>query len=132
MAITVASGFWNDIGGSGAGYVMQSGVTPVKGALKRLFRRSGLRDFDALTAALTGAVAGGTATATSSQVAAQTNSPVQIGDLVGNRTISTYTFVNRVTTGADETAIDNLLTARTRPAFPADLANNGATGKALA
>jgi hypothetical protein len=96
--------------------------------LARLMKYPGMRATARLATALTGAAPGGTATETNSRIRAeQASSSYNLG---GKRVIEPVTIVNRVTTAADEAAIDAALTRAFVPApYPVDRSRNGGGGK---
>lgn len=107
-----------------------SGKMPRLNSIRRVVNREGFRVTKALIDALTGAAVGGAALATHKIVGNQT--PGDMGSNGGLRTITTITDVNRVTTAADVTAVEEfLVNVSVRPSpYVRDLSGNG--GPALA
>lgn len=96
-----------------------------KAEVARLFRGRGSRIMGAVLRALTGAAVGGTATQTYRQVASEgdINAGLSNG---GKRTVNTVTDINRVTTSADETLIDEMTTRLNAPtSYPTDKGGGG-------
>ena len=120
------SGLWN--GEYNEDYSLLVNKSPLQKRIARVFRRGGLRTFQELALTLNGAAAGSTAAATHSRAEAERElgSPTVNG---GARTIETVTHVNRVTTAADKTAIDAVLSQSTAPTYPTDASGNGGGGK---
>ena len=82
----------------------------------KLFKRMNKRR--GLMLALNGAATGGTATVQEKRVAHSTT------NLGGVRSIETFTYVNRATTAADETAGDKVLNEDSRITTPTNKAGN--------
>jgi hypothetical protein len=114
MAIVVKSDFW------GNNYSFINANSPIRRQIARLFNQYQTRSDRALLRALNGAAAGGAASATQKRVEHDRD------ELGGLRVIETQTFVNRVTTSADETAFDDdILSYTSRPtSYPVDKATN--------
>ncbi len=90
--------------------------SPLRKVLSRLGDRIGKQR--AIMVALNGAAAGGTATLQYSRV----QHSVAENGLAGQRTIETRTVINRVTTAADEAAVDADLIQDMTPTYPDDAA----------
>lgn len=124
LVANVKSGFW------GNNYSPVRTSTPMKRRLQKLMRKNGLRVEGELLKELTGASVGETASVTQTRVAgngtvAGVTNPT-LGDLGGKRTIETVSKINRVTTSADETDLDSIVTGgSSAPTYPGDLSGNG-------
>jgi hypothetical protein len=96
--------------------------------ISRQLRKPGNRALKGLIRALTGAATGGTATEQYRRVTAvRADSNFNMG---GVRPIEVVSDVNRVTTSADKTRIDNITDARFSPqTYPVDRSGNGGGSK---
>ncbi len=144
--VTGYQGFWS-LTGDMLPYAMTTnaaggGRSRLEYRIAALLSREELRDLRAVMLALTGAVAGGTATATFKRVSnppgpsAATPAVSQIGDFGGNITIDTITAINRATTAADETYVedlldDDLLARSLTPALYPTVVGSGGGGKII-
>jgi hypothetical protein len=117
--MAVYSGFWNGI--FGANHALTGAQQRQKRAISRIMEKPGNRKLRGLMLALNGAAAGGTATVTHKQIAGPASTPTTLTALGGLRTVETVTDVNRATTAADETNIDQIINDKFAPAsYPAD------------
>jgi hypothetical protein len=78
---------------------------------------------------LNGAATGSTALQTEKRIADQSNADSLDNNNGGVRQIDTITNVNRVTTSADQSTIDDYLSLDSKPTYVADAAGNGGGGK---
>lgn len=117
VSVNVKGGFWGDLGAS---FVLASGHNTIKRRIARLFNRPSMRGYRELALELNGAAAGEAAEATHKQVLARENTA---GELGGLRTVETVVDVDRNTTAADETDIDENILAY--PLEPSTYAVNG-------
>lgn len=91
--------------------------------MRNLINRVGMRKERALLDALIGAAAGGTATASRVRVEAVAGGE----NLGGMRNVETVSLINRATTAADVTDLENFLVDGTvKPTYVADKSGNGA------
>lgn len=134
--VTGWSSFWALTGDQQNYYptpVSQKGYrTHIQWQLARLLKRNQTRDLVAAMVALNGAAVGGTATSTYKQVHSQTFQPTFIGEFAGNRQIDTITAINRATTAADQTFINDMLNNALLEAgitYPTDASGVGGGGK---
>lgn len=99
--------------------------------IARIFRNEGAREVSEIMQTLNGAAVGQTAAASYSRV----DHTVDPGNSVvngGARTIESVTVINRVTTAADQTRVNDILTENRAPdTYPVDLSGNGGGGKAV-
>lgn len=119
MAIVVKSGFWND------SYSFINGNHPREKSIKRTMRKRGLKVLQELLVTLNGASVGGSAVATYTRVAGNGTGVTSVGSLGGDRPMETRTQLNRVTTSADQTRINNLLTVGPASQNIHDASGNG-------
>jgi hypothetical protein len=96
--------------------VSQKGFrSPLQWQLAKILKKNQLRDLVAVMAALNGVAAGATATSQYKRVLAATSPSetpplvTQIGELGGARAIETVSAINRATTAADITFINDML-----------------------
>ena len=128
------TGFSPTLGASDAiapvtsGNVQFNGMTQNDGNIARLLFLRGNRTFRRLLIALTGATAGGTATETQSRVQAQ-QSMFQATDMGGLVPIETINNISRVTTAADVTNINAMLTRSPVITFPTEVSGTSGGGK---
>jgi hypothetical protein len=115
----VFSGLWNNIWG--ADHSLTGSQQRQKRMISRIMEKPGNRKLRGLMLALNGAAAGGTATVTHKQIAGPASTPIAVGAYGGTRTVETVTDVNRATTAADETNIDQIINDKFAPAsYPAN------------
>lgn len=91
---------------------------------RRTYGRAAYRE---LIKELIGAAAGEEAVASHSRVRAERN--LLGNDLGGARAIETFTGIERNTTAADETNIEDALSQQTQPTYAVDASGNGGGGK---
>lgn len=113
------SGFWQMTGDmqlyAAIPRARQGGRSPLERHIAKTFKRNQLRELVAVMAALNGAAAGGLASASYKRVQAPTGpsqstpAVTEIDEFGGLRTIETVTVINRVTTSADESYVDDVL-----------------------
>jgi hypothetical protein len=112
--MAVFSGLWNNIWG--ADHSLTGSQQRQKRMISRIMEKPGNRKLRGLMLALNGAAAGGTAAVTHKQIAGPTVTPAPVGTMGGTRTIETVTDINRATTAADETNIDQIINDKFAPA----------------
>lgn len=118
--ITGWSNFWSDLGDMRPYDLLPLAAdgnrSQLEFKLARAFHRPQLREFVAVARALNGAAAGGTATSTYKRRQAQTITPIDVGNFAaGNAAIETVTAVNRVTTAADVSYVDDVMSGKLTP-----------------
>lgn len=109
----VYSGLWNGI--FGADHALTNSQQRQKRMISRIMEKPGNRKLRGLMLALNGAAAGGTAAVTHKQIAGPVSTPIPVGSYGGVRTVETVTDINRATTAADETNIDQIINDKFGP-----------------
>lgn len=129
--MTSYSGLWNNEFGENHALLSASvNQNNARVTLKRLFgNRAYGRGVTAKTlVALIGAAAGA-ATATSTHKRVQAVANLDGNEQGGDRTIETFTGINRVTTADDVSSFDAALALSSKPTYATDRSGNGGGGK---
>lgn len=122
------AGLWNNV--HGEAHSLIGTRTANERMISRLLDKPGMRSRQAIMTALNGAAVGETASASHKRAEA-VQGLGSITNLGGERTVETKTDINRVTTSADETAVDDIIDGKFAPVtYPTDAAGNGGGGKA--
>lgn len=117
-------GLWDNE--HGATHSLLINQSSLRKRLSLIFRQRGNTVLKELMLTLNGAVAGSTAQATHTRV--QSKDGLN-NDLGGKVTIETANRINRVTTAADKTDIDSILTETRIPTYPVEKSGNSGGGK---
>lgn len=133
--VTGYQGFWylHAPIGQGGAYNLYGNRYAVEQKIAHAFGRRGFKQTRCLMYALLGAGTGGAASETETRVSAP-NALTSSQQLGGLRTMETVTIVNRNTTAADLTYMQNMLnrvynSAPAIASYPVDLSGNGGGGK---
>lgn len=118
------SGFWDHVYPGGHSLIT-NGTGNIRRALGLSMSGYGRKPYNRVIAQLAAGNVGGTALGTNTRV----SSPIDGLSLGGKRTIETKTFINRVTTAADQAKIAEDLLYNNRPTWPRDRSGNGGGGK---
>lgn len=108
-------------------YSLLDGKMPRRYAIKRVVNRDGFRALTALFNGLIGAASGSNVTATHTRISHQYQTSGAGVVEPGIARMTTITDINRNTTAADITALNEMVyNVQTRPVpYPADLSGNG-------
>lgn len=119
------SGLWNDEHGEDHALLVDK--TSIRKRASLLFRQRGAGVLKELMLTLNGAAAGSTALLTRTRVEAKVGLTEELGGVVD---IETVDLVNRVTTAADKSDIDTVLSESREPSsYPTDPSGNAGGGK---
>ncbi len=120
------SGFWDFVYPGGHSLLANS-TGNIRRQLGLTLSGYGRKPYNRVLAQLAAGNVGGTATGTNTRVTHNPNDGTTWG---GKRTIETKTFINRVTTAADQAKIAEDLLYKNSPAsWPRDKSGNGGGGK---
>ena len=118
MTAVTYSDFWGPAVGA---YSLLNNKAPMRNQIKRVMNREQMKVISELANTLLGAAAGGAASMTKARVG-HTHSNTEPSTL----SVRTDTLINRVTTAADVTALNEILfNVRRAPAYVADRSGNG-------
>ena len=120
------TGLWNGV--YGTPYALTNSRNKLERDIALAFEKAGAQPLSAVAIALNGSAVGGTASRTRRRVLAVRS--LSGYDLGGQRAIEAVTDINRATTAADETALDNIYNGVfALTSYPVDRSGNGGGGK---
>lgn len=124
------SGLFDNVYSDGP-HALQVNIVPLRRKATRAMKRKSMKVINELIQTLNGAAVGGAALAQHTRIQAvrgiSGGSQVDTG---GSRPVETVDLINRVTTSADQTLVNTMMTEQRDPAtYPADASGNGGGGK---